>query len=100
VTQIPSTPSRPIHGPAKPPVRSATGHLDGNTAAPDPRAIERNEYARLWNAVSDALTAFCERNNHPRPRFSERNLTAAHVWRTLHPGSRFGVIAERPTDDQ
>jgi hypothetical protein len=83
----------------KAPVRPSTEPLGGSNDASDPTATERNEYARLWNAVADALTAFCERNNHPRPRFSERNRTAAQVWRTLHPDSRLGGITERPSDE-
>lgn len=55
-----------------------------------PDAVERNEYARLWNAVADALIDHSARNGHDRPRFSERNRVAAQVWRTLHPDSQLG----------
>lgn len=54
-----------------------------------PRA-EYREHARLWNAVSSALIAFCERHGYQRPVFSERQKVASAVWHELHPDSVFG----------
>ncbi|WP_067891282.1 hypothetical protein [Nocardia vaccinii] len=51
---------------------------------------EREEYARVWNAAADALTAYCAENSLPRPRFSARNRFGNRVWRELCPNSELG----------
>lgn len=96
MTQIPGLPT-PAHQP--PPVDPAALNMDGRTdrcesTTVEPDAVERNEYARLWNAVADALIAHHTRRGESPPRFSERNRAAALVWRTLHPDSQFGTPAE------
>lgn len=54
-----------------------------------PRA-EYIEHARLWNALSSALTAFCARHGYADPIFSERHAFMSAVWHELHPDSVFG----------
>lgn len=52
--------------------------------------VERQMYARLWNAVASELDSFCVRRGIDRPYFSERNRVAAAVWHRLHPESALG----------